>query len=225
MTAARASTRALRAIAAGSKQTRGLHMTGPATYSNLLTSDRPSVILPRLEPVQDAKRPVAANESASSSRHFNTSRALKSVNDSSTIDFAYLPDFDPDLGSHPTGIRVPILPTTVVAPHYDLAAAVAAAEGEHEVGALLIYQFISVLLTRIAQVMLPMIHTVVDSTHVHAPAAMSEVHDNNTIDFQGMAFQVARKITGQPVESGMMRQLWAGFKDDVLGPNNKMASA
>lgn len=62
-----------------------------------------------------------------------------------------------------------------------------------------------------------MIHTV--STHVHAPAAMSEVHDNNNIDFQGMAFQVATKLS-RPVEEGasMARQIWGDFVDDVLGP-------
>ena len=62
-----------------------------------------------------------------------------------------------------------------------------------------------------------MIHTV--SPHVHAPAAMSEVHDNGAVDFQGMAFQVASKIA-KPVEEGasMARQLWGGFVDDVLGP-------
>jgi hypothetical protein len=35
------------AIAAGSKQTRSLHMTGPATFSSLLTSERPALNLPR----------------------------------------------------------------------------------------------------------------------------------------------------------------------------------
>lgn len=46
MQASRASTRALKAVAAGSKQSRALHMTGPATFSSLLTSERPALNLP-----------------------------------------------------------------------------------------------------------------------------------------------------------------------------------
>lgn len=43
-------------------------------------------------------------------RHFNTSRSLKAVNDSSTIDFAYLPDVDPDNIEAVDFLRVPIVP-------------------------------------------------------------------------------------------------------------------
>jgi len=46
MQAARISPRAFKAVAAGSKQTRSLHMTGPATYSNMLTS-RPAMNHPQ----------------------------------------------------------------------------------------------------------------------------------------------------------------------------------
>lgn len=178
MQASRASSRALAAIAAGSKQSRSLHMTGPATFSSLLNSERPAQNLPRdlaglraecqkrklptsgtkdevrtfLPPqlgvqhqlqdplltcianqltsrlsahevansrsfstaVQDSKRPVpTVSEAGRPIRHFNTSRSLKAVNDSSTIDFAYIPDFDPDAGSAPVDIRVPKLPQTV----------------------------------------------------------------------------------------------------------------
>lgn len=144
-------------------------MTGPATFSTLLTSERPAINLPgdvaglraecqrrklptagtqaevRPRPMllaietltnsqlitrlsaheiansrsfttatQDPKRPTAeAINSDKSVRHFNTSRSLKAVGDSSTIDFAYLPDFDPDTGDSPI-IRVPILPQTIV---------------------------------------------------------------------------------------------------------------
>lgn len=68
--------------------------------------------------------------------------------------------------------------------------------------------------------MLPTILTVAaDGTHIYAPAAMSEVSDNNTIDFQGMAQQVASRLA-RPVEegAGMARQIWSGLMDDVLGP-------
>jgi hypothetical protein len=66
--------------------------------------------------VEQSKRPTATEQKTESSstpvRHFNTSRALKSVNDSSTIDFAYLPDFDPDNveASSTLMMRVPIMP-------------------------------------------------------------------------------------------------------------------
>jgi hypothetical protein len=43
-------------------------------------------------------------------RHFNTSRSMKAVNDSSTIDFAFIPDFDPDMKRAPVEVRVPIVP-------------------------------------------------------------------------------------------------------------------
>lgn len=47
MQIARVSSRACRAVAAGSKQNRSLHMTGPATFSNLLTSERPAMNHPQ----------------------------------------------------------------------------------------------------------------------------------------------------------------------------------
>lgn len=222
-------------------------MTGPATYSNVITSrsERPAVnhpqslaglryecqklklpttgskeeLMSRISAhelthgtrtfstaVDSSRRPlVGAPVTGHSFRHFNTSRELKAPKDTSTIDFAYIPDFDPDLNRSPLGIQVPILPTTVSPnPSYSFASALAAAEAEE------------------AEVQLPMIHTV--SAHFHAPAAMSEVHDNNAIDFQGMAFQVASKLA-RPVEEGasMARQIWGGFVDDVLGPKGNEA--
>lgn len=113
MQASRVSSRALKHIAAGSKQTRSLHMTGPATFSSLLTSERPAVNLPRDE-AKDSKRPAPEPVNPSTPvRHFNTSRSLKAVGDTSTIDFAYIPDFDPDAQAAPI-IRVPILPQTTL---------------------------------------------------------------------------------------------------------------
>lgn len=60
--------------------------------------------------VNTSKRPNAGKQDeVKAVRHFNTSRALKAVNDSSTIDFAYFPDFDPD-NAESSAIRVPLLP-------------------------------------------------------------------------------------------------------------------
>jgi hypothetical protein len=70
--------------------------------------------------------------------------------------------------------------------------------------------------------MLPTIHTVAaDGTHIHAPSAMSDMTDSNNFDYQGMAAQVADKLS-RPIEggSGMVKQIWTGLVDDVLGPKS-----
>ena len=59
----------------------------------------------------NSKRPAPPTTSGTAPRYFNTSRSLKAVNDTSTIDFAHMPDFDPYSGSAPI-VRVPILPQT-----------------------------------------------------------------------------------------------------------------
>jgi hypothetical protein len=115
MSTARLSHRALRALTSTSKTTtRSLSMTGPTTFSSLLTSDKPPAgrsNAPRLP--ASATLPVPdANDTGKPVRHFNTSRSLKAVNDSSTIDFMFIPDFDPDTKSSPVEFRVPILPFT-----------------------------------------------------------------------------------------------------------------
>ncbi|KAF1955501.1 hypothetical protein CC80DRAFT_493002 [Byssothecium circinans] len=209
-------------------------MTGPATFSSLLTSERPAMNLPRdlaglrsecskrklptsgskeelvsrisahelistrsfSSGVENSKRPIPSpSEAGGTVRHFNTSRSLKAVGDSSTIDFAYIPDFDPDSQSAPVAIRVPILPQTTVT-------YTALPEEAEEA------------------VMLPTIHTVAaDSTHIHAPAALSELADSNHIDFQGMASYAAKKLSRDVEEgAGMARQLWGGLMEDIWGP-------
>ena len=111
MQASRISTRALKHLTTTTKQTRSLHMTGPATFSNLITSERPKYNHPRVSSETDSRLPDTS-EPGKSTRQFNTSRSLKAVNDSSTIDFAYIPDFDPDSKTAPV-VRVPILPQTI----------------------------------------------------------------------------------------------------------------
>lgn len=57
------------------------------------------------------QRPTAEGSAVSSAqptRHFNTSRTLKAVNDSSTIDFAYLPESTVE--AEALNVRVPLLP-------------------------------------------------------------------------------------------------------------------
>jgi hypothetical protein len=58
-------------------------------------------------------RDVEPTEPVKAARQFNTSRSLKTTRDTSTLDFAYLPDFDPDMQAAPF-MRVPILPQTSI---------------------------------------------------------------------------------------------------------------
>lgn len=144
--------------------------------------------------IESSKRPAPAiDEVGKPVRYFNTSRSLKAVRDSSTIDFAFIPDFDPDTQVAP--IRVPILPQTTVPFE-------AVSEEPEE------------------PVMLPSIYTVAaDGTHIHAPAAMSEMVDSNQTDFQGLASHVANKISNDVEQgAGMARQVWTGLVDDIFGP-------
>lgn len=112
MQASKQSARLLQQLAAR-QPTRALHMTPRATVSSLLTSDRPSAgAFPRETRASLPKDTAAAAEPGTPARQFNTSRSMKAVNDSSTIDFCYIPDFDPDAKTAPV-MRVPILPETM----------------------------------------------------------------------------------------------------------------
>ncbi|KAF2759631.1 hypothetical protein EJ05DRAFT_509360 [Pseudovirgaria hyperparasitica] len=248
------SLRALRQLSACSRQTvqvRKLHMTGPTTFpSPLLTSERPAVNLPKdliglqtecrkrnlpvtgskqeladrlsadamlqsrsfSSAIQDMKRPAASEADAYMAmppvRHFNTSRTLKSVNDSSTIDFAYFPDFNPDVEAPPPSIRVPLLPQSVAAPN--------TAKFSEE--------------AQESDVMRGTIVTAsADSTHISTPSAMADVHDNNSIDIGEMAQKVAaaaQKVKEATVdETPVVRKVWNGFLDDLLGPKSSKATS
>jgi hypothetical protein len=113
MSTARVSARAVKALTSTSKvSTRSLSMTGSTTFSSLLTSDKPTSgrsNAPRLP--ASAQIPIPdTNDTGKPVRHFNTSRSLKAVNDSSTIDFMYIPEFDAEVKPNKMHIRVPILP-------------------------------------------------------------------------------------------------------------------
>jgi hypothetical protein len=59
-----------------------------------------------------------------------------------------------------------------------------------------------------------------DSTHISAPAAMHEVHDNNTVDFQGLAEGVAQgtdKLGKDQEGVGMIKEVLSGMFDDIFG--------
>ena len=66
--------------------------------------------------IEQTKRPAADSVDAPKPvRHFNTSRTLKAVKDTSTIDFAFMPALhDEDIEASP--MRVPIIPTNFSPP-------------------------------------------------------------------------------------------------------------
>ncbi|KAF2833617.1 hypothetical protein CC86DRAFT_278858 [Ophiobolus disseminans] len=199
MSTTRLSHRALKALTSTSKiTTRSISVTGPTTFSSLLTSDKPPTggsYAPRLP--KTATIPIPdTTDTGKPVRHFNTSRSLKAVRDTSTIDFMYIPDFDPELRPAKYELRVPILPFT------QASEAVKAEATEAE-----------------TPVMRPTIHTVAaDGTHIHAPSAMSEMSDSDHIDFQGLASKVAEKLV-KPVEGGegMTKQILADLWEDIVG--------
>ncbi|KAL6170405.1 hypothetical protein ACJQWK_03386 [Exserohilum turcicum] len=128
MAASKPSIRALCALAAGPRllgprlTVRHLSMTGPTSSSSLLTTDKPYVSNRPRGPIRlsgEHATPVAELAETGNVRRFNTSRSSKFVGDSSTLDFAYLPDFDPHTRSAPLGMRVPILPWADVQGHSD----------------------------------------------------------------------------------------------------------
>ncbi|KAF1814509.1 hypothetical protein P152DRAFT_393414 [Eremomyces bilateralis CBS 781.70] len=191
--------------------TRSLHMTGPATYpSSLLTSERTAATT-AVEQSKQSKpaRPAESSPatSATPARHFNTSRALKAVNDTSPIDFAYLPEFDPDSQVTPVAVRVPLLPVGL-------------------------YPNTSTYEDNTSEsVMRPEIFTAsADGTHISAPSAFADIHDNGAgeIDYNkiadGLSAAVGSIRGALPTEEvGMVKQVWHDLLDDVLGPKKSSA--
>jgi hypothetical protein len=61
-----------------------------------------------------------------------------------------------------------------------------------------------------------------DSTHISAPSAMSEVHDNNAVPFEGISLTTVDANTGPEADAedlkGAVKQLFSGIVDDVFGP-------
>lgn len=146
--------------------------------------------------IEDAAAEAAKAASLPNTRQFNTSRSLKAVNDSSTIDFAYLPDFDPDAGVAPPAVRVPLLPEAL----YPQSTKTNYTKEEEDI------------------VMKPEISLAsADSTHFASPAPFTEVSDNNAIDFQGVADRLKAKADEVVQETSEVKRLFNGFLDDIFG--------
>jgi hypothetical protein len=65
-----------------------------------------------------------------------------------------------------------------------------------------------------------------DGTHIHAPATMSEVHENTVVAFEGVHDAVEdgggqAQIQGDTTIVGSMRQLWNDVLDDLAGSKSK----
>ncbi|KAK4955416.1 hypothetical protein LTR66_013456 [Elasticomyces elasticus] len=179
--------------------------------------------------LNQSKRPTSDSSAHSAAvRHFNTSRALKAVNDSSTIDFAFLPDFDRD-SAETAPIRVPLLPTNFFPPR----TGAHAREGEETVSlphpqSKDIPHDCEKTDARNAQVMRPQINTVSEDSAV---SQLSDIHDNGAmnIDFHAVADKVAAaadKFKHVPVaeQATMIKTLWNGFVDDIVGPKKPSAA-
>lgn len=110
MSVSRLSARAFKAIA--TQQTRSMHQSGATTFSSLLTSDKPMSGQSYAPRIPASAVVPEATETGANVRHFNTSRSLKAVKDSSTVDFAYIPNYNVEFQAEPAKLRVPILPWT-----------------------------------------------------------------------------------------------------------------
>jgi hypothetical protein len=158
-------------------------------------------------------------------RQFNTSRANKTVNDSSPVDFVYVPQYlDVDQPS-PAGV-VPRMPSPPDAyTHYEPSTSsrtrTSGADEDAETGA-----------------MKPQIYSVSDLSGAEGPSAMSDVVDNQALEINPFDLaetvnrsrsaastrDAARSASGESV-SGTLRELWSGMVDDVLGPKTREPSS
>ncbi|KAG8622855.1 hypothetical protein KVT40_009366 [Elsinoe batatas] len=185
---------------------RALHMTIPRDSTPILTTRTP---IPR--PTSSAPEPTPRTPTG---RTFNTSRALKANNDSSTIDFAFLPSsmtsFAPemDVGADTHLSRVPIIRADFARQNQE------------------------------AEDVQPVMRAVISSSSLDSLVSpMSEVSDNSAveIDFEKVLEGVG-SMAGEVVEGGRERErvrvkveevrekgeeglgrVWRGFVDDVLG--------
>jgi len=133
------------------------------------------------------------NTSTSSHSHFHISPPGPSPH----IDAYIFPQSDLSAASSSEIFRMPILPTNSSTTH-------AEAAGE--------------------AVIKPEIHTVsADSTHIATPSAMHEVTDAGFegFDLSGTVAVMGEKVMevgeGARKEAGVVRELWEGLLDDVLG--------
>ncbi|KAJ5653353.1 hypothetical protein N7490_000356 [Penicillium lividum] len=191
---------------------RALHITGVQSAQPVNSSDKAS--LSNHDVLQSrafamAMRRINGNAFSDSSRQFNTSRSSKANGDNSTVDFIFMPSMaDLEAGPRSYSPRVPVLP--------DLSSYQASHSSS-------------------APPMKPQIYTVAGAGADVAASAMSEVVDNHAVDLDPFSLTetVGRSRTGEMLQRqangsgagqpGVVKELWAGFLDDVLGPKQSAA--
>ena len=151
-----------------------------------------------------AMRRINGSSQVDHARQFNTSRAQKAVNDSSTVDFVYMPSMaDIDAPAPRPDPRIPILPDSYS--HHLQAPAPGSAP------------------------MKPQVYTVAGDGADVAASPMTEVVDNHAVDIDPFSLTeaVGKSRYGAQLqnqgsqEPGVMRELWSGFLDDLLGPKQQ----
>ncbi|MCJ1470544.1 hypothetical protein MMC07_009190 [Pseudocyphellaria aurata] len=135
---------------------------------------------------------------------FHTTQFAWRAHDTSTIDYAYMPQFQLAETSHPEVLRIPLLPDNSSPLRND--------EDHGEA---------------VESVIRPEISTVsADSTHIDSPSAMSEVTDNHSMELDpydltskvtAAAAKVAQVPEENPTEPGWVKEIWNGFLDDLFG--------
>ncbi|KAL4889028.1 hypothetical protein BDV59DRAFT_187365 [Aspergillus ambiguus] len=152
-----------------------------------------------------AMRRINGSSLAHPSREFNTSRAQKAVNDSSTVDFVYMPSMaDIDAPARSADPRIPILPDSYT--HHQTPAAS-------------------------NPPMKPQVYTVSGDGADVSASPMTEVVDNHAVDIDPFSLTEAvgksrygeqlQKQQNGSQEPGVLRELWSGFLEDLLGPKQQ----
>ncbi|KAA8649137.1 hypothetical protein EYZ11_011218 [Aspergillus tanneri] len=147
------------------------------------------------------RRINGSSTSQNTGRQFNTSRAQKAVNDSSTVDFAYLPSMaDIDAPAPRADPRIPIPPDAYT--HHDSA------------------HFSSLP-------MKPQVYTVSGEGADVSASPMTEVVDNHAVDIDPFSLTetVGKSRFGEEIqrhrngsnERGVVRELWTEMLDDLIG--------
>ncbi|EXJ59111.1 hypothetical protein A1O7_06542 [Cladophialophora yegresii CBS 114405] len=176
--------------------------------------------------VEQTRKPVSGPSETAPQRHFNTSRVLKAVGDTSTIDFAYLPKlFEESWGPAPAAIRVPILPNiqsdhaeAVLEKYPELDSAAGGYQDTpgHET------------------ILKPQIFHNGDSEGSVA-SPLSDVHDGHPTELSVEMLTALTETVGKSARQFLdqvkdkdeqtIRKIWSGFLDDVFGEKRKGASA
>ncbi|CAG8930917.1 unnamed protein product [Penicillium salamii] len=212
MSAPRSSLRALRVVSkpAATPARRNLHITGVQSAQPANTAEKTmsthDILQSRALSMAMRRINGSAFSDSPSTRQFNTSRSSKALNDSSTVDFVYMPTMaDLDAAPLHRGIQVPVLPE------------LPSIRGHASPS---------------APPMKPVIYTVSGDGADVAASAMSEVVDNHAVDLDPFSLTeaVGRSRVGEEIQRGQngstqpgaFKELWAGFLDDVMGPKETL---